>query len=369
MTRLIAYLVGFLLGWLGSTAYPAGWSDIAVRVENRRGNIVDMGSGTLAAGDGRTALVITCRHIFDEGRGQITVERTDHSRHAAKLLGLSRYNDLAALEIPDPGVRTLRLAASQAPEATMIGFGQTGLARRQAGRLVEADRDTVFYSFAPVEGDSGGGVFDTEGRLMGVVWGTDGAMGAVVPLDDVRGALESPACQRYWRKASTTKVADPMLTTPLVLAAALLAQSPGLPSKGQPLAVQPSPQGQTYAPQVQQFDVPISVRVQVRVIPEVEAYAPRPQPQAPISYGGGCYGGSYSAGGFGVQSYRAAPAAVVCPGGFCGGGTFGTAGLGLFGGGEPALLGASVRNHVKIKNKSQVSGRGGLLGLNWFARQ
>ena len=320
-----------------------------MRVVNQRGPIADHGSGTLAAGDGKTALVITCRHIFDEGRGVLTVERTNHQRYPAKLLGVSRNNDVAALEIPDPGVRTLRIAERQAPAATLIGWGGTTRAWKHRGDLIETARDTVFYSFVPLEGDSGGGVFDDAGALTGVVWGTSGKSGAVVPLNDLRAALDSPACSRYWKTASTTKEATPMIATPLLLAA-MIAQSPGLPSKGQPLSVAPSPQGQTFAPQSlapQVYDVPITVRVHIR--PEIQTYAPQPQTfAAPQVFSGGCYGGSYS-GGFSAQyqSY-AAPAVMGCPGGFCG----------------------AVRNHVKIKNKVQASGRGGgLLGLNWFARQ
>ena len=52
----------------------------------------------------------------------------------------------------------------------------------------------MFYSFVPLEGDSGGGVFDDAGSLTGVVWGTSGKSGAVVPLDDLRAVLDSPAC-------------------------------------------------------------------------------------------------------------------------------------------------------------------------------
>ena len=198
---------------------------------NQRGPIADHGSGTLAAGNGTTALVITCRHIFDEGRGVLTVERTNHQRYPAKLLGVSRNNDVAVLEISDPGVRTLRIADRQPPAATLIGWGGTTRAWKHRGNLIETARDTVFYSFVPLEGDSGGGVFDDQGALTGVVWGTSGKSGAVVPLNDLRAALDSPACSRYWKTASTTKEATPMLTTPLLLAA-MIAQSPGLAQQG-----------------------------------------------------------------------------------------------------------------------------------------
>jgi hypothetical protein len=291
-------------------ALCGGYDDTAVRVTNQRGRISDLGSGTIVAGNGQTALVITCRHIFSDGRGVLTVERTNHQRYPAKLLGVSKRADLSALEIADPGVAPLRIAERQPPAATLIGWGGTSRAWKHRGQLIEQTGRTVFYSFSPLEGDSGGGAFDDTGALAGVVWGTDGQSGAVVPLADLRAVLDGPACSRYF----TTKAATPMM--PLVLAASMLGQLPPMPGKSAPLAVQPSPQGQVYAappqtyaapPVVQQYDVPISVRV--RIIPQidVQTVAPQPQvyaaPQASYSY--------------------AAPAQVVsyaaeCPSGVCG---------------------------------------------------
>jgi hypothetical protein len=345
---------------------------VAVRITNQIGNVASVGSGTLVAGDGKTALVITCKHIFSDGRGVLTVERTNHTRYPARLLGTSRFNDISALEIPDPGVRPLRIADRQPRSATLIGFGQTNRAWKHRGNIIEHAGRTVFYSFMPLEGDSGGGVFDDAGRLAGVVWGTDGTEGAVVPLADLRAALAGPACSRYFRQTSYAKAGNPMLTTPMMLAAMMTGQLPPMPDKTPPAAQLPappaprkgtpdntlppvrsspqaSPQGavpysygpsfvpaQQYeaAPQYELAQAPIDIplRIRLRVIPEVDAYAPAPRPQvyAPqpqVSYGGGgCYGGSYSAGsygysgGFGAQAYAAPAAAVLCPSGACYGG-------------------------------------------------
>ncbi len=367
---MIRFLTLLLLGTgIGVAAsHAAGWEDVAVRVTNRRGPITDLGSGTLVAGDGTTALVITCRHLFREGRGALSVERPDHRRYPARLIGTSRVNDIAALEIPDPGVKPLRIAEQQPPAATMIGWGDSRRPWKHRGQLVEHDRDTVFYSFLPQEGDSGGGAFDDTGALAGVVWGTTGKVGAVVPLADLRYALSGPACSRYFQ-TSNTKEASPMIPS-LILAGAMLGQSPPMPGKSAPLSVQPSQQAQTYAPQSlapQVYDVPITVRVRIQPEIDVQSYAPRPQiQQQPISYGGGgCYGGSYSASSYGVSRARVievpeTPAtSIICSGGRCFpvGETFGLSSGGV------------VRNHVKIKNKSQSGRSGGMLGLNWFARQ
>lgn len=370
--ELIAWLIGFVLGWLLSwlpAPARAGYDDVAVRVVNQRGPIADIGSGTLVAGDGQTALVITCRHIFAEGRGVLTVERTNHTRYPAKLLGLSRVNDISALEIPDPGVAPLRIASQQPRAATLIGWGSTQRAWKHRGTLTEIAGRTAFYSFTPEEGDSGGGVFDDHGALAGVVWGTDGSTGATVPLSDLRAALDGPACSKYFRQTSYAKAGNPMLTTPMMLAAMMTGQLPPMPDKSppaqqmpaQPSKTLPSPQtratpqatpmpafvpAQQYetAPQYElaqaPIDIPITFRVRIRPQIDIaaEAYAPAPRaqayaPQPQVSYGGGggCYGGSYSAGsygysgGFAAQAYAAPAAAVICPSGVCYGGGFGLA--------------------------------------------
>jgi len=328
MKKLIALLL-----FLPSAAAGAGWDDVSVRIENRIGAVASVGSGTIVAGNGTHALVVTCRHLFRDGRGKLSVERPNHKAYEARLIGISRRADVAALEIADPGVGAIPIASRQPAAATLIGWGGTRRPWKHRGELVDQADDSVFYTFQPLDGDSGGGVFDDSGALAGVVWGTDGQEGAAVSLAELRYALASPLCARYWKQTSTTKAASPMFATPLVLAAAMTAQFPPNPDKTLPTPskttppvqyqVQPTPQAratpqqgfvpaqQYETPPVQQaYDVPVTIRL--RVVPQVEspavaqaqAYAAAPVlPQQALAFGGGgCYGGAYSAGGYGLSA-------------------------------------------------------------------
>jgi hypothetical protein len=152
-----------------------------------------------------------------------------------------------------------------------------------------------------------------------------------------------------------------------ILAASMMGQLPPLPPKSAP-QVQASPQAQSYAAPGIQADLDVPVRVRLRVIPEVEALVqPRQQTYAapPTSYGGGCYGGSYSGGfsygggyaperpSFGGFAYEAPGvggyAYEGCPGGIC------PPRRGLFGGGgrraqfDGRTIGGTMSNAHKNK--------------------
>ena len=150
------------------------------RVHNQLGGFANVGSGTLVdkTEDGREGLVLSCWHLFREGTGQVVVEFADGSSHGARVVALDENADLAALAIAnprtepvgvnlEPGQGTGRLAA--------CGFGQTGQLRCVAGANVGESRApgqmSLLVDNAVRSGDSGGGVFDAEGRLVAVVWG------------------------------------------------------------------------------------------------------------------------------------------------------------------------------------------------------
>jgi hypothetical protein len=188
----------------GSTLKP-GYQRQCVQVANRRGNFADFGSGTIVASDGRSALVITNAHVFEDGVGRVTVEQLSGSKYAGRFLGRASDADLAGVEIAAPeGIVTIALATQQPQRAYMLGFGRNqtlhshGANLRRGGGQDDAEYDEPIH-----EGDSGSGVFDQYGQLAGVAWGT-GSRGArvcsLVSAAKVRDFLYSPTCFRWFRR-------------------------------------------------------------------------------------------------------------------------------------------------------------------------
>jgi hypothetical protein len=122
-------------------------------------------------------LVLTCAHLFSEGCGQAAVAFASGRTHGALVIGLDRAADLAALEIANPREPPAALSLGEAPPnvLTACGFGPDGAFRCVSGAVVGAAEGPGQVSLklagAVRSGDSGGGAFDEEGRLVGVIWG------------------------------------------------------------------------------------------------------------------------------------------------------------------------------------------------------
>jgi hypothetical protein len=174
-------LVAVLRVEVASAVDPA---QASCRVVNRTGQLESIGSGTLVdcTAGGTQGLVLTCAHLFDEGTGEIVVTFPQVKSHGARLVALDRQADLAALAIGNPAV-TPAAVADGTPAGSSVrawGFGPNGNLRDASGQIIgEADAaGQVSMAIAAVvrEGDSGGGVFDSQGRLVAVVWGESGGV-------------------------------------------------------------------------------------------------------------------------------------------------------------------------------------------------
>ncbi|MEM8944117.1 MAG: serine protease [Planctomycetota bacterium] len=149
------------------------------RVSNHVDGTSNIGSGTLIdrTPDGREGLVLTCAHLFREGAGELLVTFADGSRHGARLVDIDTRADLAALSIASPKSAPTEIARDTTADSRLhaCGFGPNGIYRCAIGAAVGQATSPGQMSLLiddPVRsGDSGGGVFDSRGRLVAVIWG------------------------------------------------------------------------------------------------------------------------------------------------------------------------------------------------------
>ena len=136
------------------------------------------GSGTLIAVDESVGLVLTCSHLFDGSTDRIVVTFPNGERFGARMIDRDRAHDLAALAIRRPNLAPIDVSETESggPLAA-CGFGPNGQFRCVYGAVVGqavavgAVYPSLTIAGAVRPGDSGGGVLDTAGRLVGVVWG------------------------------------------------------------------------------------------------------------------------------------------------------------------------------------------------------
>ncbi len=173
-----------------------------VRVMVVAGPVRSFGSGTVVHGEPAGCAVLTCAHLFRDGAQQVWV-LAGTKQWKARLLAANPTWDLAVLEVPgwlDPSdspragpdlharrrcpVEPAAIAAAPPAPGQWVqscGFGSDGRYRCSRGQVLGYARtgntqgyETLALSGAARLGDSGGPVFDAQGQLVAVVWGTDG---------------------------------------------------------------------------------------------------------------------------------------------------------------------------------------------------
>ena len=157
--------------------YPA-----VVIVDCGSGQTRYSGTGFIAARSDKThrAIVVTCAHVF-KGGGKPSVQTQDGRAFFANILTLHRGQDVAVLEIADPGIAPMLVAEHTPPmndKITMVGFAHrrnflctTGNLR--GGHVNEDGSEQSFIeaSCRTEEGCSGGPLLDSRGYVCGTVTG------------------------------------------------------------------------------------------------------------------------------------------------------------------------------------------------------
>ena len=148
----------------------------AARVRHATTNGASLGTATLIAHTGNHSYWVTCRHLFDDGRGKTSLEHRG-GRIPARIYRVDPANDLAVLVSEKASMQPVEYSDQAAGSLSAGGFGQAGSWRAiQGGVLCQATRSgatapSVVLAGQVRRGDSGGPVLDARGRLVGVVWG------------------------------------------------------------------------------------------------------------------------------------------------------------------------------------------------------
>jgi hypothetical protein len=208
---VVAGAAGIIWALLGVTLLAHGAESASCRITNHLPTgVANVGSGTLIdmSADRQRGLVLTCAHLFTEGTGTVIVAFPGQPTHGANLLAIDRNADLAALAISRPPVAPSAVALEIAPAdiLTACGFGPSGEFRAITAPIVgtaqSSGRVSIQLRGSVRSGDSGGGVFDSTGRLVAVVWGESGGVTYASTGAPLRSFLERIA----GRGASSTPV-------------------------------------------------------------------------------------------------------------------------------------------------------------------
>ncbi len=148
-----------------------------VTVNLQHGNT--QGSGVIVSGDG---YILTAAHVAGRPNQRIQIVLHDGTRVEGKSLGLNRNEDAGVVKIVHPVRGTdnpwphacLGSASDLPPGAWVMAVGHPGgwqsdrPAVVRIGRLLRNIDSTLITDCALIGGDSGGPLFDLEGRLIGI---------------------------------------------------------------------------------------------------------------------------------------------------------------------------------------------------------
>ena len=164
---------------------------VKITVDDAEGK--STGTGTIVDARSGEALILTCGHLFrsSAGKGLITVTLFQMSPQGAqlgtsftgRLVEYDLERDLGLLSIrPNVPVQTAKIAPSSKPIPPGTAVASVGCdggqnASVRQSRVTANDRyqgpGNIEVAGAPVEGRSGGGLFNTAGELVGVCFAAD----------------------------------------------------------------------------------------------------------------------------------------------------------------------------------------------------
>lgn len=197
----------------GSSANAAQLLEASVKLSVEDADGKSAGTGTIVDAQGGAALVLTCGHIFrdSEGKGPINVTLFSATSAGARiretvpgqLMDYDLERDLALVIIrPTTPVQAQRIAPTNTALApgmpvNTVGCNQGANPTVVSSQITAVDRyqgaPNVEVAGAPIEGRSGGGLFNSAGQLIGVCFAADpkGNEGLYASLPSIHAKLDS----------------------------------------------------------------------------------------------------------------------------------------------------------------------------------
>ncbi len=170
------------------------------------------GSGVILSTDG---YIVTNNHVVS-GASKITVTTKDGQSYNATLIGTDSKTDLAVLKVEAEGLNAAVLGDSDAlqvgEDAIVIGnpLGQLGgtvtngiISAKSRDVTIDGETMSLLQTNAAVNpGNSGGGLFDRSGNLVGVInaksSGSDvEGLGFAIPINTARPVIEDLISKGY----------------------------------------------------------------------------------------------------------------------------------------------------------------------------
>lgn len=175
--------------------------DSVVSINITNGEAKSSGSGVILSSDG---YIVTNHHVV-EGEGTITVTLANGKKHSAEYIASDPQTDLAIIKIKATNLKAATLGSSEDivlgaaviaignPLGYLAGTVTTGIIGGiDRNIVIEGQKMTLIQTDAAVNpGNSGGGLFNIDGKLVGIVnaksVGTNvSGLGYAIPINIVK---------------------------------------------------------------------------------------------------------------------------------------------------------------------------------------
>ena len=185
---------------VAATSLERRAQEVTVRVRSLGCDQFGLGSGFVLPG----GVVVTNRHVIEQPR-EVTINTWDGRSLPVSVAGVATDSDLALLQLgedtdlPVAELRTDPVAADA--EVLVVGYPGGGPAEVAEGRVLGLVDGTVLGEPAEVlrievevaQGSSGGPVFDSSGRVVGVIFAieVDAGVALAVPVATLLERLDT----------------------------------------------------------------------------------------------------------------------------------------------------------------------------------